>query len=790
MNESNSLVYTNENCIGCNKCINACPAIGACVSEETGMEGQDRRIAVNGNYCVSCGACIDACEHGARAFLDDTERFFEDLKRGEKISLLVAPAFLANYPREYSSVLGGLKKLGVNRIISVSFGADICTWGYLNYITKYNYYGGISQPCPAVVRYIENYTPELLPKLFPVHSPLMCSAVYCRKELHMTEKLAFISPCIAKKLEISDPNNEGLVQYNVTFEHLMDYVRKHNISGPPVTDEIEYGLGSFYPTPGGLKENVYWFLGSDVAIRQIEGEKRMYEWLQSNKERIRTGKTPFLFIDALNCENGCICGTAVESEKSRTDDALYQLLKIKSDSQKDRKGNAWSRPDSHQKRLKNFNKQFANLCLEDYLRKYTDRSKICSYKDISPRELDEIFKSMNKNTPESRKINCSCCGYESCEDMAKAIHNGFNVKENCIHFQKDLVHQEVMHAENLAKEVQRQRKEDADSHIRLIDMLGDVEKKFAGLYDIIDKMAEDNNSNAEESNHISDEILSISGFASQLEDSMGEIRNLMGELATDNEHVVAIANSTNLLSLNASIEAARAGEAGKGFAVVASEISDLAASSRETAKKSSENQQLIEKAVTDIMEDSRHLTEIVVEINTRIRSLASATEDISSSASDIRNVATSIRKDLMSLSKEQESERSNVHPKLIGKRVLMAEDMIINTEILKQLLQSYGISCDEAENGRQALNMFKDSDEGYYDAILMDIGMPVMNGLDCTRAIRKLSRKDAGKIPIIALTSNNVEKDVRDSKAAGMNEHLSKPVESEKLLAVLEKLIR
>lgn len=88
----------------------------------------------------------------------------------------------------------------MNRIISVSFGADITTWGYLNYVKKYHFTGGISQPCPAVVAYIERYIPELLPKLFPVQSPMMCAAIYVRKEMKITDKLAFISPCIAKKL--------------------------------------------------------------------------------------------------------------------------------------------------------------------------------------------------------------------------------------------------------------------------------------------------------------------------------------------------------------------------------------------------------------------------------------------------------------------------------------------------------------------------------------------------------------------------------------------------------------
>ena len=431
-----SIVYTNDNCIGCNRCINVCSAIGACVSVE--VDGK-ARIHVDGSRCVACGSCIDVCVHNAREYSDDTEAFFEDLKKGEPISLLLAPSFKANFPDEYESVIGGLKALGARRILSVSFGADITTWGYLNYIDRYKFTGGISQPCPAVVYYIERYLPELLPKLFPVQSPLMCSAIYARKELGITDKFAFISPCIAKKMEIEDPFNEGLVQYNVTFDHLMRYVREHGIKGDPSNSEIEYGLGSFYPTPGGLAENVRWFLGDGVYIRQIEGERRLYEWMHENASRIRDDKTPFLFIDALNCEKGCICGTAVNPEKSRTDDALYELLNIREASKQNQSGMAWSKPDSPEERLKHFNDQFKDLNLKDYLREYTDRSSECLYDIPTDEELDAIFVTMNKITPESRKINCTCCGYDSCIQMATAIHNGFNHKENCIYYEKTMV---------------------------------------------------------------------------------------------------------------------------------------------------------------------------------------------------------------------------------------------------------------------------------------------------------------------------------------------------------------
>lgn len=785
MGECNSLVYTNDQCIGCNKCVNSCPAMGACVSVD--QPGGGRRIDVDGTYCVSCGACIDACEHKAREFYDDTERFFEDLKKGERISLLVAPAFLANYPREYGSVLGGLKKLGAGRIISISFGADICTWGYLNYIEKYNYLGGISQPCPAVVRYIEDYTPELLPKLFPVQSPLMCGAVYCRKVLNMKEKLAFISPCIAKKLEIDDPNNKGLVQYNVTFDHLMKYVKEHHITGPDATDEIEYGLGSIYPTPGGLKENVYWFLGEDVAIRQIEGEKRMYEWLQKNKDRIKNSQTPFVFIDALNCENGCICGTAVDPEMSETDDALYNLLKIKEASKKSKKGDAWSKPDTPKKRLANLNKQFKDLRLEDYLRKYTDRSKGTAYKEPSTTELDEIFKSMRKNTKESREINCTCCGYDTCTLMAKAIHNGFNAKENCIHYQKDLVQQEVEHAENLAREVESQRTVEAQEHQVVIDTIEGINEQFEMLYSAVDDMVAGNDSNADESTQISAEIIDISNFTKELQKSMEDIRSLIDQLSADNDRVADIAESTNLLSLNASIEAARAGEAGRGFAVVASEISNLAASSSETADKSSQNYGRIDKSVIKILQDANHLANIVNEINGRTQNLAAATEEISASALEIRDIASEVKAKLEKLTEDWSSDDS--HNRLHGKRILMAEDMMINAEMLKQMLSSSGVHSDIVENGQDVVARFSDSPEGYYDAILMDVRMPVMTGLEATQEIRRLHRKDAKSIPIIALTSNDSPSDVQKSMEAGMDEHLSKPVDPNELYRTLEHLI-
>ncbi|MCR4890735.1 MAG: diguanylate cyclase [Lachnospiraceae bacterium] len=425
------LIYTTDNCVGCNKCVRVCSAPGASVSRHW----QNRTwIHVDDDRCIGCGVCFDVCEHQARAYEDDTDQFFADLRNGkEKISLLLAPSFLANYPEDYGRILGGLKDLGINQIISVSFGADICTWGYLNYMKSHDFYGGISTPCPVAVTYIQRYLPELIPMLMPVQTPLMCTAIYCRKVLGITDKFAFISPCIQKRDEIRDPANEGLVSYNVTFQNLMKYVREDNIYGENASDKVIYGLGSVYPMPGGLKENVQWFLGN-VPIRVIDGKRRLYRWFKANKDRIRDRETPFALIDALNCEDGCMCGTAVETEKGKTDDALYELLNIRNNVMNSQTNEAWGKELTPEERFAHINEQFKDLKLEDYVREYSDLSHMVKYRIPSEEKLNEIFHSMHKHTPESRKINCSYCGYDSCMDMATAICNGFNEKENCIYF--------------------------------------------------------------------------------------------------------------------------------------------------------------------------------------------------------------------------------------------------------------------------------------------------------------------------------------------------------------------
>ena len=141
------------------------------------------------------------------------------------------------------------------------------------------------------------------------------------------------------------------------------------------------------------------------------------------------------------------------------------------------------------------------------------------------------------------------------------------------------------------------------------------------------------------------------------------------------------------------------------------------------------------------------------------------------------------RKNNMSLYKEKN------RAELKGRHILLAEDVMINAEIMEQIILMREAQIDHAQNGKIAVEMFEKSPVGFYDAILMDVRMPEMGGLEATEAIRALDRSDAKIIPIIAMTANAFDEDVQRSLQAGMNAHLSKPVEPDRLYQTLEELI-
>lgn len=637
------LIYANDNCTGCNKCVRDCPVLIANVATDAG------KVTVDSEKCIACGACFDACEHNAREYQDDTKSFFTALEAGKKISVILAPAFLANYPHEYKKVLGYLKKKGVNHIYSVSFGADITTWGYLKYITEHQFLGGISQPCPAVVNYVEKYIPELLPKMMPIHSPMMCMAIYIKKYLKCDDELAFISPCIAKKTEITDPNCYGYVKYNVTFKKLFETIGNKYQGCKEYEDELEYGMGALYPMPGGLRENVEHFLGKEQVVRQVEGEKEAYRYLHEYLERIKKNKRQPFMVDILNCSKGCIYGTATELERN-TDDVMLTLSDMRNKTanagadakrglfgKKTKNGSPWDESVPEKDRLVNLMKAFEDLDINDFVRKYTNKSvEIKEPAEPAEHEMQEIFASMNKTDAASQKMNCESCGYSSCRNMARAIYNGVNVKENCVHYVKSVAENEKEKIQNLMEEEQQKQ----EIHNQ---KLADITEQFVSLSENIDQLGDANETSANEATTLAQHIQEISNFCQELNSSLATMSDFINIYKASNEDISSIAGQTNLLSLNASIEAARAGEAGRGFAVVASEIRELSDSTKKLIVENNAKAEEIIPKINASIDSIKDLIENINEMNEKVATIAATSEEISSQTSCVQSMADELR---------------------------------------------------------------------------------------------------------------------------------------------------
>lgn len=634
-----NIVFTNDNCTGCNKCVRTCPIISSNVAT---LEGH---IRVDEKACIACGACFDSCTHSARDFNDDTPAFLEDLKKKKNISVIIAPAFLANYPKEYKRVLGYLKKLGVNHIYSVSFGADITTWAYLKYYLEHpDAKGSISQPCPAIVNYIEKYQPNLIRHLVPVHSPMMCTAIYIKKYLGIHDDIAFFSPCIAKKYEIDDVNTQGYVKYNVTYEKFMKTIGNAYVSCEEYNDELEYGLGSIYPMPGGLRENVEHFLGKEYMVRQVEGETEAYHFLKEYEERIkRHEELPFM-VDILNCQKGCIYGTATEPERNQ-EDVLMILNKMrnrgnepvkKSILGKTQVTSPWQQNGATpEARLQLLMQAFSDLNHDDFIRKYSNKQ----IRIITPTntELMAIYRDMHKLTEPDYTINCSACGYETCYDMACAIHNHVNRKENCIHYVKYL-------SEKESEDIRQIQEHERQEQLRKDNIIHNITDKFASLHNTAVELNSANEVSAIDATDMAGSMSDLQAVCSDLQESLSTITHFIELYKSSNQEISNIANQTNLLSLNASIEAARAGEAGKGFAVVASEIHNLSDSTKSLIEENNKNAQEVIPKIEHSMQIINVAIESVNLVNNKVSNIAATTEEISAQAECLQEMSDELKR--------------------------------------------------------------------------------------------------------------------------------------------------
>lgn len=531
---SHILEVDDTKCVNCHKCIAVCP-IKYC------NDGSEDTVKVINDMCLGCGACIKACTHDARYYIDDTRKFLDALTSNTKIVAVVAPAIAANFPNQYLKVNSLLKEMGVDAIFDVSFGAELTIKSYLEHITNNKPKSVISQPCPAIVTYIQIYKPELLNYLAPADSPMthtmkMIKTFYKQYSHH---KIVVISPCVAKRREFDEV---GLGDYNVTIKSLKALIDDNNIdlSSFPDTDydNPPAERAVLFSTPGGLLRTAEREVPTIGQIsRKIEGRELIYPYLENLEKQIKYGYAPVL-IDCLNCHSGCNGGPGTLNQDKHLDEIEFLVEKRNHEAQK--------KFESSTEVAESINKYWKAGV---YDRKYRNLSCNNQLRTPSKNELNNIYVEMQKFNKEDF-FNCAFCGYDTCERMAIAIHNGLNRKENCYHFKTNVI-------SGLASSVKSTS-----------DNLKEQSEKVKLFISQTHKVTE----------FLKNEFKNLLETVNSNEGKLKEFDRIVSSISS-------ISRQTNFLALNAAIEAARAGEYGKGFAVVASEVKHLAESSgKESAK--------------------------------------------------------------------------------------------------------------------------------------------------------------------------------------------------------------
>lgn len=617
-----------DKCVGCNACVRACPVGDANIAKMD--EDGNLRIMIDDEKCIKCGGCIRACSHGSRTYVDDIDRFLEDLKAGEEIAMIAAPSVKVAFDGNWRHALQWLRNEGVTKIYDVSYGADICTWAHLRYLQKHPGAKVISQPCAAVVNYVLRHKPELVSRLSPIHSPMLCMAVYMKKVLGFKGKIAALSPCIAK---IDEFHETGLVDYNVTMEHLKKYFERKCVDLPRIKiysefefDEYQGLEGAIYPKPGGLMTNLL-IHEPTMNVITSEGTDKLYRELDAYVEQ-EERCLPDVF-DVLNCETGCNGGPAigVDYQRFAMNDIMHDVELY-----------AHKRREKETKKTKkkgNVDAQFAEfdkkLVLEDYIREYTPH-KIEKVK-VSEEQIEKAFESLGKYTKVERNFDCHACGYSSCREMAIALARGINEKENCHQYMMNTIRKERQRVNEVNSEVLTMNQE-------LMDIFGELTKNIEKVQSEANRIWESGQKSSSEMTSVAEHMDELNHLNQSIEASMQDINENVAKYNLMTQDVESIAGKINLLSLNAAIEAARAGDAGRGFSVVATNIRDLSENSKEAVGSAKENDEGIHQAINNINVIIQNFNE---EIKGLMSSVDNAVENVKQSSDNSNEIQNSMK---------------------------------------------------------------------------------------------------------------------------------------------------
>jgi iron only hydrogenase large subunit-like protein/nitrogen-specific signal transduction histidine kinase len=402
------ITTVKERCRMCYTCVRECPVKAIRIT--------DGQAQVVGDRCIACGNCARICSQYAKILLSSIEEVRVLLRSNDPVIACLAPSFPAEFMDiPYPQLVGMIRALGFQRVVEVSFGADLVAREYQRLLANRDSRRYISTTCPAVVAYVERYYPNIIDSLAPIVSPMVAMARAIRRLLGDRAKIVFIGPCIAKKAEAQSDLLSDEIDAVLMFPELRRMFANDGIFADGVVgsdfDPPHGGLGGLFPVSRGilqaadLKEDLL-----DGEVIATQGRSHMLEAVKEFAE----GDLGCRLLEVLCCE-GCIMGPGVTNDtplfNRRRHVRTYVCHRVEN-----LERNEWQRHMD----------DFADLDLSRTYRANDQRIRTPDREELTP-----IMHRMGKFTP-ADELNCGACGYDTCLEHAVAIHKKLAESEMCL----------------------------------------------------------------------------------------------------------------------------------------------------------------------------------------------------------------------------------------------------------------------------------------------------------------------------------------------------------------------
>ncbi|HHV45941.1 MAG TPA: 4Fe-4S binding protein [Tissierellia bacterium] len=405
------LNFNKANCKHCYKCLRVCPVKAIKFKNDQAIIVEER--------CIACGQCFITCPQNARKVHSDIESVKKAIKSNLKVIATLAPSFIGTFSiANGEQMVGALKKLGFSYVEETAVGADIVAALYSKELENNKLKNIITTACPSSNFLIEKYYPELIEYMMPVVSPMIAHGKVLKSKYGEDSFVVFIGPCIAKKVEAYEFQDDNLIDACLTFEELDMWLKEENIDfstvNPKPFDGKASDKGKNFPVGGGVLNS---FVKKQFIDRydfiSIDGVEECINILNT----LRTESIEGVCVELNACKGGCINGPGIPDD---IHSSYIRRKKVMEYAGLKESIPPIESPDYI--RSMNFKRSFMNKAF---------------YKpEALEKDIKDILRSIEKFSS-SDELNCGACGYSTCREKAQAVYEGMAETSMCLPYMKN-----------------------------------------------------------------------------------------------------------------------------------------------------------------------------------------------------------------------------------------------------------------------------------------------------------------------------------------------------------------